>query len=77
VRVPTLTANEAVFPCSRVPQLIVRHRTPEAIGAQIAMPRALPRDGVDRERLVTGRHDLGAYSERVCVLTELTQGAAA
>lgn len=78
---PTLTANEAVFPLLEgFPQLIVRHRTPEAIGAQIcdAYERRLAMGSTELRRLVTGRHDLGAYSERVCaILTELTQGAAA
>jgi glycosyltransferase involved in cell wall biosynthesis len=78
---PTLTANEAVFPLLEgFPQLIVRDRTPEAIGAQIcdAYERRRAIRSTDLRRLVTDRHDLSAYSERVCsILTELAQGAAA
>jgi glycosyltransferase involved in cell wall biosynthesis len=78
---PTLTANEAVFPLLQgFPQLIVRNRTPAAIGAQIcdAYERRGAITSSELRRLVTGRHDLSAYAERVCaILTELTQKAAA
>jgi glycosyltransferase involved in cell wall biosynthesis len=77
----TLTSNESVFPLfTDFPELIVRDRTPAALGAQIC--RAYDRrhaTSPDRLRaLVAGRHDLDSYAGRITsILTELTQKAAA
>jgi glycosyltransferase involved in cell wall biosynthesis len=78
---PTLTANEAVFPLLEgFPQLIVRNRTPEAIGAQIceAYERRRAMASIELRRLIVGRHDLNSYTEQVYdILSELAGRVAA
>jgi glycosyltransferase involved in cell wall biosynthesis len=72
---PTLTANEAVFPLLEgFPQLIVRNRTPEAIGAQIcdAYERRRAMASTELRGLVVGHHDINSYAEQVYdILSEL------
>lgn len=78
---PTLTSNTAVFPLlERFPELIVRTRTPEAIGRQICRVYECRHSTSVSElrRLVAGHHDLGSYTDRVHgILSELAGRAAA
>lgn len=73
---PTLTSNPAVFPLLEdFPDLIVRTRTPQAIGRQIchAYERRHARSASDLRGLVVGRHDLNSYVEHVYgILLELS-----
>ena len=78
---PTLTSNASVFPLFEpFPDLIVRTRTPEAIGRQIcrAYEHRDERSSSDLRRLVVGRHDLDSYVEHVYdILSELAGQASA
>lgn len=77
----TLTSNESVVSLfSDFPELVIRNRTPEAIGAQICEAyerrHAIAPDRL--RRLVAGRHDLDSYAERITsILAELTRQAQA
>jgi len=77
----TLTSSEAAFTVlGGFPDLQVRQRTPEAIGAQI---RRVYEDrhafnAAALRQLVEGRHDLNSYADRVCtILAELVTRKAA
>jgi glycosyltransferase involved in cell wall biosynthesis len=76
---PTLTSNEAVFGMLEpFPALILRDRTPEAIGRQICRAYEQRRDLAPAalRQLVAGRHDLNSYADRVYrILTELAGNA--
>jgi glycosyltransferase involved in cell wall biosynthesis len=77
---PTLTSNTAVFPLLEdFKALIVSRRTPDSIGGQIChtYEERVSRSPLELRQLVTGRHDLDSYTERVWrVLCELTERAA-
>jgi glycosyltransferase involved in cell wall biosynthesis len=70
---PTLTSNVAAFgPLAEVPELIIRDRSPDAIGARIVRlyeERASLTPGRLRG-LITGRHDLDSYADRVSAVLE-------
>jgi glycosyltransferase involved in cell wall biosynthesis len=77
---PTLTSNASVFSLFEpFPELIVRTRTPDAIGRQIcrAYEHRQSSDSSDLRQLVVGRHDLDSYVEHVHhILSELAGQAA-
>ena len=77
----TLTSNASVFPLFEAfPELVVRDRTPEAIGRQICRAYELRQSSSssDLRQLVVGRHDLRSYAEHVHhILSELAGQAAA
>jgi glycosyltransferase involved in cell wall biosynthesis len=78
---PTLTSNASVFTLFEpFPELIVRDRTPEAIGRQIcrAYEGRHSSSSSGLRRLVVGRHDLNSYAEHVYhILSELAGQVAA
>jgi hypothetical protein len=78
---PTLTSNASVFQLfESFPELIVRDRTPDAIGRQICRAYELRQStsSSDLRDLVVGRHDLSSYAEHVHhLLSELAGQAAA
>jgi len=74
---PTMTSNASAFPVlERFPTLTVRTPTPEAIGRQITHVSE-HRDAyapADLRGLVSGRHDIDSYVDRVCgILSELVR----
>ena len=77
----TLTSNEAAFGVlGGFPDLQVRQKTPEAIGAQIhrVYEDRHAFDAAALRQLVEGRHDLNSYADRVCnILAELVTRKAA
>ena len=74
---PTLTSNASVFPLlERFPALTVRNPTPEAIGRQITHVSEHRHEyaPADLRGLVSGRHDINSYVDRVCgILSELVR----
>jgi glycosyltransferase involved in cell wall biosynthesis len=74
---PTLTSNASVFPLlERFPALTVRNSTPEAIGRQIIHLAEHRHEyaPADLRGLVSGRHDIDSYIDRVCgILSELAR----
>jgi glycosyltransferase involved in cell wall biosynthesis len=77
----TLTSNASVFSLLEpFPDLVLRTRTPEAIGRQIcrAYVHRHSNASSDLRQLVVGRHDLNSYVEHVYgILSELAGQAAA
>jgi glycosyltransferase involved in cell wall biosynthesis len=78
---PTLTSNASVFPLlESFPELVVRTRTPDAIGRQICRvyEQRHASSSSDLRRLVVGCHDLTSYVEHIHdILSELAgQGQA-
>ena len=78
---PTLTSNASVFPLLEpFPDLVVRTRTPDAIGRQICRvyEQRHASSSSDLRSLVVGRHDLNSYAEHVYdILSELAGQAQA
>jgi glycosyltransferase involved in cell wall biosynthesis len=65
---PTLTSNAAAFPLlEQFPALILGNRTPEAVGRRIThlYDHRHEYRPADLRGLVTGRHDIESYTDRV------------